>query len=548
MSISLVVALAGTAVAVVGLILLIRECLRQPTMSMAAWIVAAAGLTIGLAAQAVGFQRGFGATTFRAAQLGAAVVAPLALVWGMAETAARSLAGRFLARVVLAGLFVIVAVIMATDPLSAQPFSQAWPAASAHFQVIPLGLLALIAVVVVLSFVATLALVAVRARQDRAWLTAVQAVGAAGVAAVALQGLQVSHLRADSAYPALGLLAAGLTWLAGNRAARMRLGTLDGSYGGADDPGWRQQAVLADPRGSPGYSGTPGYTGDDSLDLYAGGYRSYGDTGGYPARDYAEYGSDRGYGPADRGGSGGSGPADSGGYRQGGYYRDTGGFQATGGYGDTGEFSRYGTGEFPDTMAAGVPVTGAFDALYQEDGAGRRDGYPANGYPENGRRDANGVSRIPDPGPGRAGPVFPPGADPLNTDPLGQQTAGQPGGAPAASGVDIDQLYGQIAIYTLLDNGAEEFDRLSSQVTAEVEAQEPDTLVYVVHVVPSAPLQRILYQVYRDRAAYDEHQSRGYVLDFEARRRPHVLATNVIELGVREAKVVTLSRRPGRVP
>ena len=391
MSISLVVALAGTAVAVIGMILLIRECLRQPSIGMAAWIVAAAGLVIALAAQAIGFQRGFGATTFRAAQLGGAVVAPLALVWGMAETAARGVAGRFLSRVVLAGLFVIVAVIMATDPLTAQPFSQAWPAASAHFQVIPLGLLALIAVVVVLSFVATLALVTVRAREDRAWLAAVQAVGAAGVAAVALQGLQVSHLRAESAYPALALLAAALTWLAGNRAARMHAGVLRGGYGGADDADWRQQAVLADPRGSSGYPGSPDYPGDDSLDLYAGGYRDYRDSGGYPAGDYAEYGSDRGY---DRDGPGGYGPADTGGYRQDSYYGDTGGFQAAGGYGDTGELGRYGTGDFPDTAAAGVPVTGAFDALYQE-----------NGYPENGRRDANGASRAAasrPPPPGRA--------------------------------------------------------------------------------------------------------------------------------------------------
>ena len=115
-----------------------------------------------------------------------------------------------------------------------------------------------------------------------------------------------------------------------------------------------------------------------------------------------------------------------------------------------------------------------------------------------------------------------------------------------AGAVDTDRLYGRIAIYTLLDAGAEEFDRLAEQVVEQVRTGEPGTLAYVVHGVPSAPLQRILYQLYADRAAYDWHQERPYVADFEARRRPLVLATNVIELGVRQAKVAAVT--PRRVP
>ena len=89
--------------------------------------------------------------------------------------------------------------------------------------------------------------------------------------------------------------------------------------------------------------------------------------------------------------------------------------------------------------------------------------------------------------------------------------------AAVAGAVDTDRLYGRIAIYTLLDAGAEEFDRLAEQVVEQVRTGEPDTLAYVVHGVPSAPLQRILYQLYADRAAYDWHQERPYVADFEAR-------------------------------
>ena len=53
-------------------------------------------------------------------------------------------------------------------------------------------------------------------------------------------------------------------------------------------------------------------------------------------------------------------------------------------------------------------------------------------------------------------------------------------------------------------------------------------------------MQRILYEVYRDREAYEAHKRQPYVLAFEADRRPFVLATNIIELGLQQAKVSPL--------
>jgi quinol monooxygenase YgiN len=103
------------------------------------------------------------------------------------------------------------------------------------------------------------------------------------------------------------------------------------------------------------------------------------------------------------------------------------------------------------------------------------------------------------------------------------------------------RLYGQIAIYTLIDGQAEEFDELAQAVVEKVKALEPDTLAFIVHGVPSAPLQRILYEVYRDETAFEEHGRQSYIQDFEEDRKPYVLATNVIELGVRQAKLTPLS-------
>jgi quinol monooxygenase YgiN len=99
------------------------------------------------------------------------------------------------------------------------------------------------------------------------------------------------------------------------------------------------------------------------------------------------------------------------------------------------------------------------------------------------------------------------------------------------------ELFGQITIYTLIDNRVDEFDRLTERVVEMVGQREPDTLVFISHAVPSAPTQRILYQVYRSRSAYQRHLAQPYIQQFDQDRRSYVLATNVVELGLQQAKV-----------
>ena len=69
--------------------------------------------------------------------------------------------------------------------------------------------------------------------------------------------------------------------------------------------------------------------------------------------------------------------------------------------------------------------------------------------------------------------------------------------------------------------------------------------MYVIHLVPNAPMQRIFYEIYRDRAAFDSHENQPYMQRFVAERRTCVLATNVIELRLKYAKVAPL---PGPQP
>jgi quinol monooxygenase YgiN len=93
----------------------------------------------------------------------------------------------------------------------------------------------------------------------------------------------------------------------------------------------------------------------------------------------------------------------------------------------------------------------------------------------------------------------------------------------------------------LLDDKAAEFDRLAERAAEGVRTAEPDTLVYVIHVVPKAPMQRIIYEIYRDRAAFESHEQQPHIQRFVADRRSCVLATNIIDLRLKYAKVAALA-------
>jgi quinol monooxygenase YgiN len=200
------------------------------------------------------------------------------------------------------------------------------------------------------------------------------------------------------------------------------------------------------------------------------------------------------------------------------------------------EFGIYRNGSHREHGDAGYRPEYAGGTGYPDE-AGYRDeaGYPEETarYPDeagHGYRDEAGL-------PGPAGLAV--GGPPVAATPpmAGPPTAGGP---PAAGRRSKQDLFGQIAIYTLLEDRVEDFDRLTRRVVGQVREHEPDTLVYIVHAVPSAPMQRILYEVYSDRAAYEAHKRQPYILGFEADRRPYVLATNIIELGLQQAKVSPL--------
>src|SRR5215467_8533543 len=215
MSVSFLAAGVAAAVAAVITAILVGRLARLPRLDQAAWACAAAGLTVALAAQALGYHQGFNAAAFRAIEVGARLAAPMALVWGLAELTAKSFVVRFASRLALAALTAIAGVV-----------------------------LAVIAAATVIPALIAPAVAAVRARGEPGWREAFPAVATAAGAALLTLGLQVK-LPVKSGYAAICLIAAVLTWFAGYWSHRVPLAELHEAYADpGDDPHWPDTGAM----------------------------------------------------------------------------------------------------------------------------------------------------------------------------------------------------------------------------------------------------------------------------------------------------------------
>jgi quinol monooxygenase YgiN len=478
MSLPVLIGFAGVLVAAAATGLLAGRCVRQPRIDLIVWTAATLGLTIALVAQSMGFASGFGPVTFRVVQLSALVLAPLWLAWGLVELVIANEAARFGMRLVSGALTVVASVILATDPLTAQPFGKSWPLTGSHFQPISHYALDVVQVVAVVAVLVSTGMAAVRAsrvRSDPRWRSAMTAVVPIGLAALMTVALPLS-LPARTVYPLLNLLAAALVWFGVSRVS-----TPPWRAAGGDDVRDGRRDGVRD--GSGRYRSGDGHDDDYWPD------ETYGPADDYvpDSQDHVPDGQYATYGP--RGGL--PGPA-----------------------------RPRGTGDIPGAGPAAHSVNG-------RDQGRRVNSGPQPPMPE-------GQDRYRGTGPGG------PGADERLPGPQADL-----GGSPAATPA---RPYGRILIFTLLDDQVANFDRLAEQAAEEVRIGEPDTLVYVIHLVPNAPMQRIFYEIYRDRAAFDSHEAQPYMQRFVTERRSCVLATNVIELRLKYAKVAPLPNSQASAP
>jgi quinol monooxygenase YgiN len=72
--------------------------------------------------------------------------------------------------------------------------------------------------------------------------------------------------------------------------------------------------------------------------------------------------------------------------------------------------------------------------------------------------------------------------------------------------------------FTLLPDRVAGFDALLSTLIPQVRAQEPGTSMYISHRREGRPLERVLYESYLDRAAFDAHEQAPHTRVFLAER------------------------------
>ena len=216
---SLIVVAVGAVAAAAGTGVLTARCARTPRLFLIAWTVAVFALAVALAAQALGYLSGFSDLIFRAMELGAQAVAPLALCLGLVELLGRSIVSRFAMRLAVAAIGVIVLVIMGTDPLSPNvTLGTSWPDPASVYQLVPVGLIEFLAVCTLLTALLSAAAAQAKSRRgpEDAALVRPALIGAGAAIVVALPG---AAMLAGSSLGSAGsglaqLAAAALTWFA----------------------------------------------------------------------------------------------------------------------------------------------------------------------------------------------------------------------------------------------------------------------------------------------------------------------------------------------
>jgi quinol monooxygenase YgiN len=91
-----------------------------------------------------------------------------------------------------------------------------------------------------------------------------------------------------------------------------------------------------------------------------------------------------------------------------------------------------------------------------------------------------------------------------------------------AAQASISEAFGLVVRFTIRAGHEQQFDDLVAATVAEIAGREPGTLLYLTHTVEGEPLTRIFYELYRDRAAFEAHETQAHVRHFLAERDHHV--------------------------
>jgi quinol monooxygenase YgiN len=89
-------------------------------------------------------------------------------------------------------------------------------------------------------------------------------------------------------------------------------------------------------------------------------------------------------------------------------------------------------------------------------------------------------------------------------------------------------VFGLVVRFNLKAGTGEQFDALTRDVVAAIRQSEPGTQVYACHAVEDADA-RIFYELYRDRAAFEDHERAEHVNHFHQQKEQYLAGEPRVE-------------------
>jgi quinol monooxygenase YgiN len=90
--------------------------------------------------------------------------------------------------------------------------------------------------------------------------------------------------------------------------------------------------------------------------------------------------------------------------------------------------------------------------------------------------------------------------------------------------------------FTVRPGAEAQFDALVAETAAGIRDHEPGTLVYACHTVQDQPRQRIFYELYQDRAAFEAHEASPATRRYLEARGQYLASTEVDWLTLQTGK------------
>ncbi len=89
-------------------------------------------------------------------------------------------------------------------------------------------------------------------------------------------------------------------------------------------------------------------------------------------------------------------------------------------------------------------------------------------------------------------------------------------------------MFGLCVRFTCKDQAsAEAYDKLVAETIEAIKTNEPGTLVYASHLVDGQPLQRIFYELYKDKTAFEAHEAAPHTRRYLDQRGQYLASTEV---------------------